>query len=314
MSQPFITWKQLRAQLRGVACALLALCPLLVQAEMIAVLYPETREPYLQIYKNIIAGIEAEYQTSVMQIGVAESTTPDQVEKWLDDNQVTGLVVLGKQSLASLPPDSQRPFVVGGAILKPQTPPLSGITLNPALTSLFGGLLELRPTVTDIHVVYEADYNGWVIAEALAAAKQLNLELHPHAVSGLREAAATYREIQNSMDQDSSALWLPLGGPSREKSILQSILQTAWSRDQIVISSNLADVGRGALYAIYPNNYAMGGELARALKARMENSDQTGFTFLSSTYQAVNLRTAEHIGLRLTKDEMRKFEFVYPPQ
>lgn len=307
MSQPVITWKQFRSFLRGFVCAMLALCPVFTQAETIAVLYPQTREPYLQVYTNIIQGIESEYKKEVQRFAIAESTSAEEVKGWLDAAGIEGLVILGNQSLSRLPAENERPFVVGGTILKPQSAPLPGISINPSLSSLFGGLLELQPTVSEIHVVYEADYNGWVIAEAIRAAEQLDLTLHAHTVSGLREAAAKYREVQKSLDPDRSALWLPLGGPSREKFILQSILQTAWSRDQIVISSNLADVRRGALYAIYPNNHAMGQDLAKALLAQLEDRENATSVFLSSTFQAINLRTAEHIGLRLTKDDLSLF-------
>lgn len=314
MSRPFITWKQFRIYLRGFACAILALCSGLTQADTIAVLYPQAREPFLQVYTNIIEGIESEHGAGVLSFGISENTSTDEVRNWLDSADISGLVVLGNRSLDHLPADNERPFVVGGTVLKPQSAPLPGISLNPSLTALFGGLLELKPTVSDIHVVYEAGYNGWVIAKAEAAAEKLGLKLHAHPVSGLREAAAKYREVQQALDRHNSALWLPLGGPSREKFILQSILQTAWSRDQIVISSNLADVRRGALYALYPNNQAMGRDLARALRAQLADSASAESTFLTSTFQAINLRTAEHIGLRLTKDDLRKFEFVYPPQ
>lgn len=315
MSQPFNAWKQLRNLLRRVACATVLLAPLLAQAETIGVLYPETREPYRQVYANIIDGIGAEYRQDIKQFAIAEDASVESVQQWLNDDGVTALVVLGSQSLTYLPADNTRPMVVGGTILKPQPKPRPGITLNPAPSSLFSGLLKLKPRVSEIHVVYEAAYNSWVITEAEKAADNLGLKLHRHPVSGMREAAATYREVQKRLKSEKAALWLPLGGPSREKSILQSILQTAWSRDQIVISSNLADVRRGALYALYPDNRAMGAELARLLKVQSEDTTSEAKTlFLSSTLQAVNLRTAEHIGLRLAKDDLRKFSFVYPPQ
>lgn len=315
MSQSFIIWAQLRNTLRRFACAAILLCPLLAQAESVGVLYPQTREPYDQIYAKIVEGIRAEYKQDVRQLSVTENTSQASVQHWLDREKIAALVVLGNKTLTYLPDTNERPLVVGGAILAPGSGQLPGITVNPSPALLFTGLVALTPTVTDIHVIYEDEYNGWIITEALEAADSLGLTLHRHAVSGLPESAAKYREVQQRLDRETEALWLPLGGPSREKSILQTILQTAWSRDQIVVSSNLADVRRGALYALYPNNLAMGFELARLLKAQSEpGGSQAGPAFLSSTFQAINLRTAEHLGLRLTKDDLRKFEFVYPPQ
>ncbi|MEX1031752.1 MAG: hypothetical protein WDZ30_00185 [Cellvibrionaceae bacterium] len=290
--------------------------PLLSQAATLGVLYPEVREPYHQVYASIVEGIEGEYKQEVRRFVVTDNSTADSVRQWVEMHEIDALVVLGNQSLAYLPEDNQLPVVVGGTILKPGPESLAGITLNPSPSLLFGGLLKLKPSVTDIHVVYEPDYNEWVVAEANKAAEALDLTLHGHPVSGMRQAAAKYREVQGTLNSDKAALWLPLGGPSRESSILQTILQKAWSGDQIVISSNLSDVRRGALYALYPNNREMGRELAKLLKQCMTESaseSEPRKLFLSSTFQAVNLRTAEHIGLRLTRDDLKDFEFVYPP-
>jgi putative tryptophan/tyrosine transport system substrate-binding protein len=320
MNQP-LKWKQLHNGLRRFACALAILCPLLTWAETIGVLYPETREPYRQVYASIIEGIQGEYQQAVKQFAVNEKTLADSVQQWLDDDGITALVVLGNRSLASLPKNNTRPLVVGGTLI-PRPGAHPGISLNPSPALLFSGLRALKSSVVNIHVVYEVEYNEWVITEAAKAAAKLGLKLHRHPVSGMREAAAEYREVQKNLDSDNAALWLPLGGPSREKSILQTILETAWTADQIVISSNLADVRRGALYALYPNNQAMGVELAQLLKTlnaqtdmprTKTNSPETQNFLLSAVFQAVNLRTAEHLGLQLTKDDIREFEFVYPP-
>src|SRR5690606_28706581 len=185
----------------------------------------------------------------------------------------------------------------------------------PAPALLFAGLLQLRPDVLEIHVVFEPEYNGWVIEAAENAAQDLGIRLRSHPVTGLREAAARYREVQQQLEPRTQAFWLHLGGPSREKSVVQKIIETAWTRDQIIISSNLADVRRGAFYALFPDNRGMGMELARLLKMRMADGESaTEPVFLSALYQALNLRTAEHLGLRLDREGLKAFDFIYPPQ
>ena len=315
MSQQLMISGQRRRALALVVWALVLLCPQLAIAETIGVLFPQTREPFRQVYTNIIEGVEAEYQGPVERLVIGPDTTAKSIQDWMDRKNIRGVVVLGKESLDRIPPGAVRPLVVGGSIIPPGSQAHPGITLNPAPGLLFAGLLKLRPEVRDIHVVYEPDYNGWVIEAAERAAQELGIRLHSHPVTGLREAAARYREVQQTLKSRSEALWLPLGGPSREKSILQKILETAWARDQIIISSNLADVRRGAFYALYPDNRGMGMELARLLKMRMADGESaTEPVFLSALYQALNLRTAEHLGLRLDREGLKAFDFIYPPQ
>lgn len=312
MSQALLIRIRTYAVLRLLLCAALSLCPALVQAEAVGILYPETREPYRQVYRSIIDGVETIYKKKAESLAVSPDTPPEIVHRWLADNEISNLVVLGNDCLDHLPGDRELAVVVGGTILKPSEDSLPGITLNPSAGLLFSGLLGLRPAVTDIHVVFEEDYNGWVIPEANLAAAKLGVRLHEHPVTSLREAAERYRDVQSHMNGETSAIWLPLGGPSREKTILQEILETAWQREQIIFSSNLADVRRGALFALYPDNQGMGRELASLLRAvpiKSKNNTQ----FLTSVSKAINLRTAEHIGLRLPKEQLREFDFVYPP-
>lgn len=305
---------RIAAILRLSLCAVVCLCPLLTRAEGVGILVPEVRGPYWQVYRNIIDGVKAEFQNDAQHFVISSHTSPAAVQQWLDKNEITALVALGNECLAHVPANSQMPVVVGGTILKPGGESLAGITLNPSPQLLFEGLVAIRPAVRDIHVVFEEDYNGWVISRAQTAARDLGLTLHSHPVANLREAAEGYRTIQDQMKSDTAALWLPLGGPSREKSILQEILEAAWEHDQIVFSSNLADVRRGALFALYPDNEQLGRDLALMLKEMKQHKTVTGTLFLSAVHKAINLRTAEHLGLRLRKEQLKEFELVYPPQ
>jgi putative ABC transport system substrate-binding protein len=314
MSQPPFIRIRAYAILRLLVCAVVSLCPFLVHAEVVGILFPEVREPYRQVYRNIIDGVETEYKRKAEQFQLSPTSSPEAVRRWLEEKKITALVVLGNECLAHVPQNAELAVVVGGTLLKPSSESLAGITLNPSPLLLFEGLLAIRPAVANIHVVFEEDYNGWVVAEAGLAAEQLGIRLHRHPVANMREAAAVYRQVQKTMDRRTSALWLPLGGPSREKTILQEILETAWKHDQIIFSSNLAEVRRGVLFALYPDNHRMGRELAAMLKDISPENRKNNTRFLSSVYEAINLRTAEHIGLRLHKEELKEFEFVYPPQ
>ncbi|MGH1469610.1 MAG: ABC transporter substrate binding protein [Cellvibrionaceae bacterium] len=286
-------------------------------ADNIGVIYPEIREPYLQIFLNIKEGVEKEIgqKDRVLEYVVSKGESPEKVQRWIKKKKISAVIALGSRGINSIAPPNSIPSVVGAAVLKPGSTSYSGITLNPAPDVLLSTLVKLKPSIKTFHVVYEPKVNEWVIEKAQAQLKKNNIELIPHAVDDLRSAAAEYKSIQNRMDNKTEAIWLPMGGPSREKSLMQSILATAWSKDQSIISSNLSDVKRGALFSMYPDNVAMGRELGKLLKERQENPDaENQVVFVRSLLQAINIRTAEHIGLRFGKEELRQFEFVYPPQ
>ena len=146
-------------------------------------------------------------------------------------------------------------------------------------------------------------------------AAAMGMEFIAYPTTDLREAATKYRDIQAQMNARTDALWLPFGGPARDKTIIQNILETAWTKDQIVFSSNLGDVKRGALFAMYPDNVGMGKELGKMLKHRIENSaDPSQFEFTSALFKAVNRRTAEHLQLQVGYQQLNEYDFVYPPQ
>ena len=143
----------------------------------------------------------------------------------------------------------------------------------------------------------------------------MGLSLHSYPAGDMRQAATTYRDIQKQMDPNTEALWLPLGGPARDKSIIQNILETAWRKEQIVFSSNLSDVKRGVLFAMYPDNVGMGQQLAQLLDELKANPQQTAQThFVKSLFTAINRRTAEHLEITLGNQELSNYDFVYPPR
>ncbi len=301
-------------------CLIFFLCLLSsikTSAENIGIIYPEIREPYLQIFLNIKEGVEKEIgkDNKVFAYVVPKGESSEKVSQWIKKKKITAIVALGSRGINSISPSNSIPSVVGAAVLRPGSSSYSGITLNPAPDILLSSAVKLNPSIKKIHVVYEPKKNEWVIKEAQQQLKEKNIEIIPYAIDGLRAAADQYKAIQNKIDSSSEAIWLPMGGPSREKSLMQSILATAWSKDQSIISSNLSDVKHGALFSMYPDNVAMGRELGKLLIERQKNPDKENqIIFVRSLLQAINIRTAEHIGLRLSKEELSQFEFMYPPQ
>jgi putative ABC transport system substrate-binding protein len=98
-----------------------------------------------------------------------------------------------------------------------------------------------------------------------------------------------------------------------EQSLLPEVLRETWEKNFVVFSSNLDHVRKGALFSLYPDNFGMGRSLAiLALKQIEPGSKLESVNLLRDLLVAVNLRTAEHLGLRFSSQTRREFAMVFP--
>jgi putative ABC transport system substrate-binding protein len=87
----------------------------------------------------------------------------------------------------------------------------------------------------------------------------------------------------------------------------------SWNRKLVVFSSSFADVKRGVLFSLYPDNKAMGQQLGRLLEQRQQNQSAPATIYpVEDLLTAVNLRTAEHLGLHFSHSDIEGFHYVYP--
>ena len=87
------------------------------------------------------------------------------------------------------------------------------------------------------------------------------------------------------------------------------VLRAAWDRNLVVFSSNPSHVPKGALFALFPDNNAMGRHLAQQL--RKPASASARLLPLEQLDTAINIRTADHLGLGLSAGDAR-FDMVFP--
>jgi putative ABC transport system substrate-binding protein len=134
-----------------------------------------------------------------------------------------------------------------------------------------------------------------------------------HKTADLLTAAAMYKSvIQGLGPQD--ALWIPQDPQAvDDKVILPMLLNAAWAQNFILFSSNADHAKRGALYSVYPDNFAMGRKLGQIAEQRVGGiSANAGMQPLDDLLIAVNLRTAEHLRLNLSSDQVRSFDLTFP--
>ncbi len=226
------------------------------------------------------------------------------------------MIALGRQGLnvaAGL--DRDILVLVGGALLlsDAEIVNVNGISLTPDPALLFGRLRTLLPDVRRVLVVYDPKKTEWLLRLARDAARAQGLELVAHEARDLGQAAALYSSVLKTADGRRDALWLPHDTTTVEEStLLPLILRQSWNQGVPIFSSNVLHAKKGALFAMSPNNVELGKSLASSALGLMSGElRRKGVQPLRELHTALNMRTANHMGLNIGYQQQRTFDFIF---
>jgi putative ABC transport system substrate-binding protein len=282
----------------------------------IGVLYPDIVEPYRGIFTKIVAGIEESARPKVHTFAVAASVDAAELNRQLRRHNIKVVIALGRQGLkAAAGLERDISVVVGGVLLLPDAEhkSLHGISLTPDPALLFARLKSLQPNVKRVLVVYDPQHNEWLIRLARDAAKAQGLELLAQEARDLASAARWYETLFSAAQPQRDALWLPQDPTTvDENTILPLVLKESWNRSVPVFSSSYLHVKKGALFVLYPNNVELGRNLAASAQRILSGETRKGMLPLRDVHSAVNLRTANHIGLSISNEQQSSFDAVFP--
>ena len=306
------------------------------KAGNLAVLYPEIREPYRQVFLSIAEGVSDKYAGSTTLMSLEKGESADVINRRLKKHNIDAVITLGRRGLKvieSLPSAMPKAVVVGGVVVHPNGHGLSGISLTPSPERLLSTLLKLQPKVKNIYVIYQPGPGEWLIRRAKKASKSLGLTLTMLPANDIHEQATQYRRLLGDMKRETDALWVSHDSSRLDKSIMRMVLEKSWRRKLTIFSSNLVDMKRGVLFSLYPDNHAMGESLANMIVSMEKTmhlapgaiqqpiADQGrqsisnfGISPVRDLLTAVNVRTANHIGLHFNKKQRSEFGMSYPPQ
>lgn len=284
----------------------------------IAVLYPDLGEPYRGIFAKIIEGVEAQVGARVASYAVGGGTTEQDILASLKRQDVKVVIALGRQGMkAASGLARDYGVVVGGVVSAPEDEArnYSVISLAPDPGMLFERLKYFMPSAKRVIVVYDPRQNTWLIRLAREAARKHGLELQALEAPDLKTAVRVYQEQLAVADPKRDTLWLPQDTTTvEESSVLPLVLEGAWNRNLAVFSSSVAHVKRGALFSLYPNNLALGRQLAAsALNYPAGGSTPASVAPLKDALLAVNVRTASHLGLSVSSVQ-HGIDLVFPSQ
>ena len=285
--------------------------------EPLVVLYPEMREPYRAIFDAILDGIKDHSVGEVVTLALAKEVKLEDIQGWLaqrDPGVIVSLGNRGRQMAVQLREDYR--VITGATILSDDnvSQGLTGISLSPAPERLFQQLRKLAPNIEQIRVIYHPHTNSWLIKEARQAAEEAGLKLIAEPAESAKDAAPRYRDLLTSTTDGKDALWLLQGDPTLdERGLLPLIMGQAWEKNLLVFSSNPSHVQRGALFSLFPDNLKLGQRLAEKARQVAIGKD-SGAETMRDLRIAVNIRTAEHLGLKISRVDRRGFDLVFPQQ
>ena len=286
-------------------------------ANAIAVIYPNVGEPYRSIFTKIIDGIEEKTKIKVRSLPIEATVNASEVNSQLKRYGAKVVIALGRQGLKTAAGlDRDLTVVVGGVLSVPEaeSQQLTGVSFTPDPAILFTRLKNLLPESKRVFVVYDPQHNESLIKLAREEAKLHNLELEAVQAHDLASAAKAYEAIFATLDSRRETVWLPNDATTvEENTILPLVLKLSWNTSTPIFSSNFLHVKKGALFALYPNNLELGRTLAiSALGILAGESRKRGVAPLRELHTAVNLRTATRIGLSISYQQQRTFDFVFP--
>ena len=282
----------------------------------IAVVYPEIGEPYRAIFEKIVEGIEDRAGPRVVKYAVKPNADSAELKSDLRRQDARVVIALGRQGMKAVVPDRSMAMVVGGVVTLPESEArgLSVISLSPDPSLLFARLKVLMPAAKRVLVVYDPRHNAWLMRLAKEAARAKGLELVAYEAQDLRGAMQQYQAAFAAADSRTDALWLPQDITTVEEgSVLPLVLQESWNRSLAIFSSSFGHVRRGVLFALYPDNVELGKSLAGLALGILSSGNHggQGMMPLRDVRIAVNLRTAQHLGLDLSRQQ-QGFDLVFP--
>jgi putative ABC transport system substrate-binding protein len=289
----------------------------ILTSDSIVVIYPDIAEPLRSVFTKIIEGIEEQSKIKVKSIPITDKQDITELYNQLKRTGTKVVIALGKNGLKIASNfEKDIAVVVGGAFFspEPENSKLLGISLTPDPALLFGRLKEISPSTKKVFVVYDPKNTEWLLKFARTAAKAQGIELITYEARDLASAARQYETIFANADGKTDAIWLPKDETTVDEStILPIVLRESWNRNVPFFSSTFIHVKKGALFSLTPNNLELGHNLANSAMAVLAgDASKKGVMPLRDVQGALNVRTAQHIGLNIGTQPTRNFNIIFP--
>ncbi len=283
----------------------------------VGVIVPELRAPFKVIFDAVASGIDDGLDNNSSRLILKKGYDPQSISRWIEKEKINAVITLGGVGQkASVYVPNNIPIVLGALLSSPgPTNKFPGIALTPEPKSLFKLLKRLDDERKKVIVVYNPAKNQWLVDLAKRQAAANGVRLVAYQATDLKQAAIIYDKVFDGSMLDETAIWLLQDRKVVDtKVVLPFILENAWQKKIIVFSSALSHVKKGVLFSMYPDNKSHGKQLSELmLKAKASSGTLVKGLYPTVGLQdAINSRTAEHLGINISRSELREFDVVFP--
>lgn len=296
----------------GLTLALIIYSPFLLSAEntQIAVIYPESHARANQLYKTIIKSMLSTNQVTIHRYQFTLKNDTTKLNQWLTNENVDAAIFLGEKGIAfSKKLSLNIPIITGAHIGLQAERPAVSLTAEPA--QLFSTLKKLRPNIKTVNVIYSASNNSWLIKNARRAALQNNIVLKAIKIDDIHASGPALSKMVQQLDVINDSVWLPHDAAIPVKSLLPQLLMQAWKKDITIFSGNPYHVQQGTLFALYPNYSKLGIQLIELTLKKLKHKDLQGYEPSRYLNSAINVRTASHLGIHLTDEQLENYKLIF---
>jgi len=282
----------------------------------VAVIYPELRAPFNKVFEDIADGVAEKVNGRTKRYILPKDFSQKELDDWIRKNDIKVCVALGGRGEKAANQFTQDIPIILSGVLQPKSISHPGISLAASPDKLFAKLKQQKLNIKQVIVVYNPDKSEWLIREAQSAALKHGLELVTYTTSSLSKSAKIYREVFKRLRVKDAAIWLPPDSTSIDnRTLLSFVLEQSWARNVAVFSSSPAHVNKGVLFAMYPDNLKLGQSLgAVAMEELNGGTKLIGMIPVEDLKTAFNKRTAEHLGVRFTSEDLRNYDAVFPSE
>lgn len=297
-----------------ILCAAQSVHLSLATEHCIAVYYPDVDRPYDTVFKQILSGIEQGVDMPIKRYLIDRTKQDLSVALLKNSNQCAAIIGLGRGGL-KVASETNAPAIVGAVIVQPdEIATVSGVSLVPQPEEMFKRLTHFAPYIKSVFVVYNPENNGKLIHKAVQVAKQMNIKLRAIPAADLKSAFSEYKNIIEKINAKESALWF-LHDPATvdTKAILPFALKQAWLKKLVIFSNQAGHAKSGVLFSVYPDNIRLGKRLGSLAQDCVQSAcTSKKVMLLNDLFTAVNIRTANRLGIRLNMRRDPYITVIFP--
>ncbi len=180
---------------------------------------------------------------------------------------------------------------------------MTGIAVRTSPATQLSAIRSILPDQRRIGVLYDEMQSGDFVRHAHRLAKQDGFELVPMAVRSQEDLAPAIRILLPKID----ALWLLQDQTVISESSIPFLLESTINAKIAIFTFSSTLVQQGALGALVVDPWAVGQQAARMVRTQLQDPRKPAGALHDPEHPqlALNLNTAEYLGLRLAPDVVR---------